>query len=1209
MEPRVPIAAASDVDHRVTRRGTPTWISWLILAFGTASTMALYQFSERWIHATAEARLQSRSQELEAALQAKVNSMGAGLRGAQAYVGQNETVTPQSWQRLYETLRLDENFPGLQALVHLRALKGEELMATVEQQRRLSGRDFVVQPPGRRDFHVLITTLAWREDRYTRPLGADVWSSPLRRVALEAARDSGNPSITAMVDLITDPEPDQGPAFLIYQPFYRGGVLPDSVSQRRDELAGFVGVSVRYRALMRQLLSKNGQDLLVQLYDSAAAEAGPAKLAYSDSMPDPGGLAGLRQAREFEVGGRRWTLVTNATGQFLQPLEQRFPWLLLIGGTLVTLLLFAWSRSQIGQRLRAEKRATEMSREAFEAGERLNTILDNVEAYIYIKDTDYRYRYANHKTCAHFGRRLAEIVGCNDHELLGDQQTPRIRADDQRVIEGGERVAVQESLVAPDGAPIHFLTVKIPLRDAQGRVHALCGISTDITELKEAQLELERYRQQLQQMVDERTVELEATTAALREASAEQQAIFDTATVGLLLIRNHVIQRCNRTLEELCGYGRDEIVGQHERLLIPDPASYDALSLEVASAMQATGRHLGEHELVRKDGSRFWARMSARLLHPGNPLAGIVGMIQDITDERAAVETLRRARDLAEQATRAKSDFLANMSHEIRTPMNAVLGMTHLALRANPEPRQREYLQKIQMSGQHLLGIINDILDFSKIESGKLELEHTDFDLERLLNDLALIVSEQAASKGLELIVHIDADVPCALRGDPMRLRQILLNFLSNAVKFTEQGGMAKPRILNEVRGKRVLVVDDNRTAREVLVAMLRSMGFIPVQAASGAAALHELRAMVVAGTPCDLVLLDWHMPEMDGIATAKEIRRILPGPVPALLLVTAYGRERVANDVTDAGISELLVKPVSPSTLLEAIMRICRPGNEGKSVSQPVISPALPDLDHIRGARVLLVDDNDLNQEVASALLQQAGLVVTIAGNGAIALDKVRSGHYDLILMDMQMPVMDGLEATRRIRQMPGLENVPILAMTANAMAGDRNRCLAAGMNDHIAKPIDPDDLLAKLHHWVKPVVRVPAAASGTGAVRPGGEDALPSVWYALDGLDAAAGLKNALGRPRLYLSLLRKFVDGQSDYVNRIRSCLAQEDWATAQRLAHTLKGTAAQIGATALRAQAEALEYELKDTAPAEKLEPLLAGTGTQLAQLTDAIAHHL
>ncbi len=957
---------------------------------------------------------------------------------------------------------------------------------------------------------------------------------------------------------------------------------------------------------------------------------------------------------------------------------------------------------QLRRRRRAEGVATDMSRQAFEAGERLNTILDTVEAYIYIKGTDHRYQYANRKTCELFGRPLADIVGHEDGEFFGDEMARKVRANDERVLKGGERVITEECRQGLDGRSTYDLSIKIPLRDADGRIYALCGISTDITPLKQTQLELERYQQQLQQMVDARTAELQAATTALRAASAEQQAIFDAATAGLLSVRDSVILRCNRTLEQMLGYEPGELTGQSVRIFYPDDASFTTLRAEFIPAMREVGRYLGEHQLIRKDGSRFWARLSAQGLQPGDLSAGYYGMVQDISAEREMIENLRRARDMAEQATRAKSEFLANMSHEIRTPMNAVLGMTHLALRAKPEPQQRDYLRKIQASGQHLLNIINDILDFSKIESGKLELELVDFDLERLLGELAQLVCEQVADKGLELILDVAPGTPRGLKGDALRIKQILLNFVSNAVKFTEAGevairvsadtagedillrcavsdtgigldekqkaqlfqsfqqadnsitrkyggtglglaisrrlaglmggevgvdstpGMgstfwfttrvkpgqapeAVPQRLGELHGKRALVVDDNRTAREVLRTMLDTIGFAATEADSGPAALEALEAMSAAGTPCDLVVLDWQMPEMDGVDTAKAIQR-LPVPQPALLMVTAYGREGLGDYAADTDIREVLVKPVSPSTLLEAIMRIYHQADDPSREPSAALATPQPDPTELDGCRALLVEDNEINQEVASELLQQAGMIVTIAGNGAIALETLRSAHFDIVLMDMQMPVMDGIEATRRIRQLPGLEQMPIIAMTANAMAGDREQCFAAGMNDHIAKPIDLDELWAKLHRWAKRATP-PAAAPDTHALPPAGEHALPAVWYTLEGLDAAAGLKNALGRPELYLSLLRRFAEGQHDCVGCIQSSLARGDKGAALLLAHTLKGSAAQIGDDKIRALAQQLERAIDQHEAPARLDALQTETAAALAQRVQAISAHL
>lgn len=619
-------------------------------------------------------------------------------------------------------------------------------------------------------------------------------------------------------------------------------------------------------------------------------------------------------------------------------------------------------------------------------------------------------------------------------------------------------------------------------------------------------------------------------------------------------------------------------------------------------------------------------------------------MSDELVARSGALEERNRA---AEESSRAKSMFLANVSHEIRTPINAILGFGHLLQRSDLQPRQRDHVTKLNGAGMSLLRQINDILDFSKNEAGKLELEARDFDLRAAVSGQVQMVAESAHARGLTIRMRISDDVPVLVVGDEMRLNQVILNLLNNAIKFTEEGrvaisvgvaeregariciecavsdsgigmtaeqraklfapftqadssttrrfggtglGLAICRQIVEqmggaitvdsmpgigsaftfrvwllvaqgaamaadphpaLRALRILVADDNPASRDIIQELLSRWKLSGDLVSSGPEALAAMEREAAAGRPYDLVMLDWKMPGMDGLQTVRAMRdnpRLVP--MPATLMVTAYSIDELIRDEDRRAISGVLRKPLDPHHLLDMLNQLF-PGTPGQAAARMVQSPQ-PDLSGaLRGHRVLLVEDNAINQEIATALLSDAGLQVDVAGDGITACQMVldQDNGYAAVLMDVQMPRMDGVEATRCIRQRIAPADLPIIALTAHAYAEERQRCLGAGMNDHLSKPIDPALLIETLSKWLPRDAR-PCPAIATLP------DRLPP-------FDLASALRGMNGKAELLHRLITEFGRNYDGIGPRMGQLIAQGRAEEASLAAHTLKSVAGSLG----------------------------------------------
>lgn len=635
-------------------------------------------------------------------------------------------------------------------------------------------------------------------------------------------------------------------------------------------------------------------------------------------------------------------------------------------------------------------------------------------------------------------------------------------------------------------------------------------------------------------------------------------------------------------------------------------------------------------------------------------------------------------RETADNANKAKSEFLANMSHEIRTPMNAIIGMNYLLKKTPLNEKQFDYANKTEVASKNLLRIIDDILDFSKIEAGKLSLETTDIFLEELVSSLADTVNVKLEKKNdVELITYVDHKIPATILGDGLRLRQVLLNLMDNAVKFTEHGeirlavqlisktkneaviqfaakdtgiGMSKeqqakvfnafqqadfsttrkyggtglglaisksivammggelilkstpgagsefkfqasfpiPKAsenndsaiqqIDSISGLRALLVDDSEHARQILNEMLSSFGFDVLVAKSAKEATEIFQKEMNSATPISLLVVDWRMPETDGLQLVKDLKEKEGLKVPTVLMVTAYGLETVRTAAQNKLIDGYLLKPINPSTLFDTLSNTMH----WNALKKPGLANT-PNLSQnlrakLRGARVLIVEDNDINLELAVELLSEVGINCDAARNGREAVDKVAATTYDAVLMDIQMPEMDGLTATKVIRQDAKNQELPILAMTAHAMKGEYEKSIAAGMNDHITKPIDPIILYTRLLQYIK-INKKDEVIDPTEDIEGRGIENI-----VIPGIDTKMGMTRVAGKKNIYLKLLARFAAGYSNISADTEALFGSNKCSELAALMHTLSGVSGNIGINGVYKNALLLSQEIKTIAEA-------------------------
>ncbi len=996
--------------------GIPASRRWLWAVGGGLSMLvgvSMYVAAARVVDADARQRFDGVARGAQFNLSARIKAYADVVRGTAAlFASADAPVGRAQFHRYVDALDLSRQSPAIE-VVNFAAYVTEAGRDAFEQQVRDDDSvdrggypEFAVRPQGPRPDYTVLTYLEPLAP-YLPLLGKDLAIAPLSAATLALARDTGRLAASGIPILVGSPVPHV--ALGMRMPVYRNGSRPGTVAARRAAYIGSVGIGFSVPALVQEALGEVAlRTLRLSLYvsdnravaPSMAIEPGDRLLFNEDGTLTPGpGLipdAGswFDTVLPVNYNGSTWKIRMRARKtELYNRFDTMLPPLAMLTGFGGTMLMFAlfltmyWSR-----------------RGAIEQRVLLDSVLDSVDAHVYMKDRERRYLYVNARTAEAMGRPAEEIIGRIDREVMPTREADAYWAQDQAVFREGAHEALQAAFRQRDGEVRQLWTVKVPvLRD--GEVVAVIGLSTDVTEL---------------------------------------------------------------------------------------------------------------HNLKAQ----------------------------------------------ADAANQAKSNFLSNMSHEIRTPMNSIIGMSHLALKSVANVKQRDYLEKIYHSSQHLLGIINDILDFSKIEAGKLELEVLDFSLEALMQNVADQLGEAASDKGLTLAFEIDPQLARQLRGDPLRLEQVLLNFTSNAVKFSERGTILV-RALRQAG-------DDNTLVR------------------------FEVRDAGIGMTPGEVAELFQTFHQADPSTTRKYGGTGL-GLVISKQLAELMGGEVGVDSAPGKGSTFWFT-----ARLGQAINFLPAGGDEADAGV----------LAAIRGAYILLVEDNIFSQQVGKELLEEVHATVVVANNGREAIDLMLKQRFDCVLMDVQMPVMDGFETTRMIRSDPRLRDAVVVAMTANAGRSDQVRCMEAGMDEFITKPIAPRLLFEVIARWMeaRPVRERRRRSPHGGMLAPARAPQALAEAVDAEMLDMNALSNTFGGNPDKMRKYAFMFLDAARDGLLEVDDALTRGDMARVADLGHRIKSSARAVGAMSFAAHCQRLD-QLREDGTVEQARAIVTLMAGLLQELEGHIAHEL
>ena len=1145
-----------------TRRHTSRYLPLIVLVVSLVLTVCSWWLLRVEARAADHGRFERLSERLTRGVVGRLEQAEQTLRSARALFEASQNVDRAAWRAFTRNLApLTQQ--GLLGVGYVERVPRADLNLFIENVRQDGVPDFAVRTSGGRPELYIVTYIEPQQDN-SRSLGLDIATDDNRRQTAEWAMRTGQATLTRRLALVQDPL--KRPGFLLLLPLYERGQPPRNEDERRLLLRGWTYAVLRIDSLVGGLVESTENQLDFEVFegdtptmeslmfdpDAHLARGTPHEVTATD-------LAGrtFNSVVPLDIYGRRWTLRVSTRPEFDLAGRRQLSWVVLgtgLGATLLgTFLTWALVSTRARALILAEQMTASLRHSEAEA-RRLAMVASRTANAVGLSDADGKVVWINEGFTRLFGYTLDEARGkFGPNVLRGPSTNTRLLVEVAQAARAGRDFHGEMLCHTKDGREIWTDFEMQPLREATGVVTGFMSIQLDITERKRAQEELAEKEAQLRFIFESVPVGLSWVIADRDETRMVNPEHVRLTGVTAEQSKSHPEIFLQRTHPE-------DIARQHELVKQLQSGAIDEFSID--------------KRYLQEDGKVMWVRLLRRVSRAtGGSEEQELNVLVDITELKKVQEELHAARDGADKANQAKSEFLAMMSHEIRTPMNGVIGMTGLLLDSRLTSEQRDYAETIRQSGEALLTIINDILDFSKIEAGRLELEQMEFSLRECVEGALDLLATRAAEKQIDLLYEIADSTPGTIRGDPTRLRQILVNLVGNALKFTAKGevllsvqpqaaekdqleitfrvrdtgigipaeaqarlfqsfsqvdatttrrfggtglGLVISRRLAEMmggrmwvesepgrgstfsftivaepvagtpylpaRGKasvvghRVLAVDDNETSRRILSDLARNWGMTLHAVPTPAEALVLLRA----GEKFDAAIVDMQMSDMDGLMLAREIRRFLTEKELPLVLLSSIGRQ----EDSVGHFAAYLSKPIKPIQLHDVLAQLFWQGGEKATVKRVAVSvPPFAPVGVTRTERLLVADDNAVNQKVALYMLKNLGYRADLAANGLEVLAAVERQTYDIILLDVQMPEMDGIEAMRRLMQSrPDPRNRPwVIALTANAMEGDREACLAAGMDDYISKPIQLPKLRAALERAHRP-----ASASCSGGKGP---------------------------------------------------------------------------------------------------------------------------